>query len=217
MAAVAFDELPDTIEVSLCGKTLRLPTQVVTDSMVKHLAKRAVSMSVPYDDMLNMFENDVAFFLSQQLAEKPSHPFPLFDEQWEEDFFAYKAQENKHLCQDVIVEFPDGSRWKLRALDLALLRAEHLLGPDQENSEAYTQERDVALKDPKILLEWISTNISWDDIGLYAEEIRRPQPEMNYADHWAEAAKTLEPWDDAILLLATKMSLSEESDEEDAG
>lgn len=209
-AAVAVEALPETIEVALCGKTLHLPAQIVVDSMVKQLAKHATSLSLPQDEILDMFQDDVAQFLRQQLEEFPESPFPLFEEKWEDDFFAHKALENRHLCQDVIVEFADGSQWKLRALDLALLRAEHLLGPDEEDSEKYTVERDLALKDPQILLDWISGNLAWEDVSLYAEEIRRPQPELDYAAYWPKAPKHLQPWDNSVLLLAKQLGNSED-------
>lgn len=207
---MAFEALPETIEVALCGKALQLPAQIVTDSMVRQLAKHAVQLSLPQDEILDMFQEDVEQFLKQHLAEFPDRPFPLFEEKWEDDFFAHKALENRHLCQDVIVEFPDGSQWKLRALDLSLLRAEHLLGPDEEDTDKYTAERDLALKDPQILINWISENLTWEDISLYAEEIRRPQPELDYAAFWPRAPKRLQPWDNSVLLLAKQLGSPEE-------
>jgi hypothetical protein len=195
---------PKIVSVVLAGRILEMPFDSVLASMANQLASRsAIPPGLTYYDTFQLYKSDIEQYLLEMFAANPDYQVDLFDSSWVKQFFAWKSEKNKPFCKDIVVTFPDGSEWSLRAIDVATLRAEQLFDEKENVSpEEFLKERDRYLEDDESLLAWASTHLCWEDVSAYAEETRRPQPEMDYASAWQSAPKRIQPWDDGSYVLA---------------
>jgi hypothetical protein len=204
--AVAVDRAsstPKIVSVLLAGRILEMSFDSVLASMATQLVSRsAIPPGLTYYGTFQLYQSDIEQYLIEMFAAKPDHQVDLFNGSWVEQFFAWKSEKNKPFCKDLVVTFPDGSEWNLRAIDVATLRAEKLFDEKEDVSpEEFMQARDKSLEDDEDLLIWASTYLTWEDVAPYAEETRRPQPETDYSSAWQTAPKRMQPWDDGSYVL----------------
>ena len=73
---------------------------------------------------------------------------------------------------------------------------------------------DPVLTSDEKLIEWVS-ELNWDEISHLAEEIKRPQPELDYSIEWKTANKEVKNWEKTINILDIFEITTEDYDEED--
>jgi len=197
VAVVVQDNVPNQFKVSIGSKCMLMPIDSIVASMANQLATKIANNnpSMQFSDLYNIYYNEVSDFVSDFYHKNPDAVLNLFDEEWEEAYHHFKFEQNTPYFKDLIVTFPDGSEWSVRLMEIACLYAEKVCGlKEDEISDDFFKIRDDSLQNPDMLLEWASENISWDEIQDMVEEIKRPQPELNYASYWKASPKRIETW-----------------------
>ena len=209
-------EIPEEIAVNLAGQIIPMSFESVVASMANQLVSRsAIPPGLTYYGMFDLFKNDIERYLQFLFESNPDTIISLFDDTWPETFFEWKTESNKPYCKDLIVTFPDGSEWSIRALDIASIRAEKLLNSDSATAQEFLQERDFLLDNEENLLKWVEENLTWEEVCQHAEEIKRPQPEMDYEAAWKSAPKIMKAWEEDMFVLGWPFDPSEDESDED--
>jgi hypothetical protein len=65
------------------------------------------------------------------------------------------------------------------------------------------------------MIKWVEKYLKWDDIKDLAEEVKRPQPEIDYDAEWLKANKRVQEWENPISIIEMIALESEPLDEED--
>ena len=212
--AVAVDRSnahPTVVPVVLAGRIMEMSFESVLASMATQLVARSpIPSGLTYYGTFQLYQSDLEQYLLELFAENTAYQVDLFNGLWGEEFFAGKAEKKKPFCKDLVVTFPDGSEWNLRAIDVATLRAEKIFeDKDDVSPEEFMRVRDKSLEEDEDLLTWVSANLTWEDVAPYAEETRRPQPETDYASAWQSAPKRMQPWDDGTCIIGWFSSADE--------
>lgn len=199
--AAAVDQ--DNFPLLIAGRTLEMPIDTIAASMARQLVGRSsLPTGLTYYSTFKLYIPDIIEYLKESRHLDPQFSIDLFGDIWIDNFFDWKKEKNKPFCRDLVVTFPDGSEWSVRAVDIATLYAEKLLN-DQEDSTNDTifDLRDSFLENDEDLINWVNGNLEWDDVAPYAEEVKRPQPETNYSDAWQSSPKRMQPWEDADFVI----------------
>lgn len=200
--------LPQYFQVKM-GKT---EYEIETESLVSTLCHQFLNTNREaynpshYDILFNTTRNEIEDYLNH-LCESQDNSVDLFGN-WAEDFHNFQNEKNKIYCRDLIIDFSDGSNWSFRLLDILSLKyGDQEFGFDMDND-------DPVLTSDEKLIEWVS-ELNWDDISHLAEEIKRPQPELDYSIEWKTANKEVKNWEKTINILDIFEITTEDYDEED--
>ena len=154
--------------------------------------------------------------IKEYLADKASADSNFFANlfgEWFQDFFTYQNEKSKPFSKDVIVTFSDGSEWAIKALDILALAQN--FDVKRKNKEIVIDAKDPLLVNDKAMIKWVEKYLKWDDIKDLAEEVKRPQPEVNYEAEWLKASKRVQEWENPISIIEMITLESEPLDEEE--
>ncbi len=154
--------------------------------------------------------------IKEYLADKASADINFFANlfgEWFQDFFTYQNEKSKPFSKDVIVTFSDGSEWAVKALDILALAQN--FDVKRKNKEIVIDAKDPLLVNDKAMIKWVEKYLKWDDIKDLAEEVKRPQPEIDYDAEWLKADKRVQEWENPISIIEMIALESEPLDEEE--
>ena len=180
--------LPDYFEVKIGSSIFELETETLLTSMAHQYLTRntTIDENHNYDIIFGITKTEIKSFLYDK-AKNDELFIDLFGN-WIEDFRKFQNKRNEPLSRDLEFEFSDGSKWIIKIIDLMTLRS----SPDCDFSINFDDE---LLQNDENLLSWVET-LNWDDIKHLADEIKRPQPEPDYAKEWQSVNKSITKWDD---------------------
>jgi hypothetical protein len=210
------EEYPAKINVLLSKKLIPMDFNQVTASMTHQLLNRN-ARGIDSDHFYMLFETtliEVREYIADKSSADPEFFANLFGE-WFQDFFTYQTEKSKPFSKDLIVTFSDGSEWSIKVLDI-LAMAQNF-DVKRKNKEIIIDAKDPLLVNDKAMVKWVEKYLKWDDIKDLVEEVKRPQPEVDYEIEWIKAAKRVQEWENPISIIEMITLDSEpiENDEED--
>lgn len=182
--------LPSYFSVKLGNTKYKMMTESLINSICHQYLNKHQNLYnfEHYDVLFSTVKAEIEKFLIHR-AENNVKTFDFFDN-WQEEFQSFQVDKNKFLCKDFILEFSDKSKWSIRLLDLLSMRYNGEDVPDD----------DPFVKDEQAIKDWVKT-LSWDDISMLAEEIKRPDLCPDYNDELSKADIEIVPWEKSINLL----------------
>ena len=208
------EEYPAKINVLLSKKLVPMDFNQVSASMTHQLLNKN-SRGVDSDHFYMLFETTL-IEIKEYLADKASADTNFFANlfgEWFQDFFTYQNEKSKPFSKDVIVTFSDGSEWAIKALDILALAQN--FDVKRKNKEIVIDAKDPLLVNDKAMIKWVEKYLKWDDIKDLAEEVKRPQPEIDYDAEWLKANKRVQEWENPISIIEMIALDSEPLDEEE--
>ena len=180
--------LPEYFEVKIGSSIFELETDTLLTSMSHQYLTRNTSTDENhnYDMIFAITKTEIKSFLFEK-AKNDELFIDLFGN-WVEEFRNFQNKRNEPLSRDIEFEFSDGSKWIIKILDLMTLRS----SPESDFSINFDDE---LLHDDENLISWIET-LEWEDIKHLVDEVKRPQPEPNYAEEWKSINKNIIKWED---------------------
>ena len=186
----------------------------VSASMTHQLLNKN-ARGVDSDHFYMLFETTL-IEIKEYLADKASADTNFFANlfgEWFQDFFTYQNEKSKPFSKDVIVTFSDGSEWAVKALDILALAQN--FDVKRKSKEIVIDAKDPLLVNDKAMIKWVEKYLKWDDIKDLAEEVKRPQPEIDYDAEWLKANKRVQEWENPISIIEMIALESEPLDEEE--
>ena len=65
------------------------------------------------------------------------------------------------------------------------------------------------------MLQWVSDNLTWEQVWEIADQTKRPEQSPKYTDEWKNAEKRIEQWENPLTIIEMIALDSEEMDDED--
>jgi hypothetical protein len=208
------EEYPAKINVLLSKKLVPMDFNQVSASMTHQLLNKN-ARGVDSDHFYMLFETTL-IEIKEYLADKASADTNFFANlfgEWFQDFFTYQNEKSKPFSKDVIVTFSDGSEWAVKALDILALAQN--FDVKRKSKEIVIDAKDPLLVNDKAMIKWVEKYLKWDDIKDLAEEVKRPQPEIDYDAEWLKANKRVQEWENPISIIEMIALESEPLDEEE--
>jgi hypothetical protein len=194
------EEYPAKINVLLSKKLVPMDFNQVSASMTHQLLNKN-ARGVDSDHFYMLFETTL-IEIKEYLADKASADTNFFANlfgEWFQDFFTYQNEKSKPFSKDVIVTFSDGSEWAVKALDILALAQN--FDVKRKSKEIVIDAKDPMLVNDKAMIKWVEKYLKWDDIKDLAEEVKRPQPEIDYDAEWLKANKRVQEWENPISII----------------
>ena len=189
MTTTSKKTLPESTKVKIGKSVFDIDIDVLLSSMTHQIIHKNNSL-YNSDDFNLIFEitrSEVTNFLESHFDEDAEY-FDLFED-WVKRFDEFQTNKNKLFCKDLIISFPDKTKWQVRILDVLTLR-NRLSG--NESSEVDLD--DELLLDDEKLLAWINENLSWEDLTEYAEFVKETRQENTRNKNFAKATKSIRLW-----------------------
>lgn len=189
MTTTSKKTLPESTKVKIGKSVFDIDIDVLLSSMTHQIIHKNNSL-YNSDDFNLIFEitrSEVTNFLESHFDEDAEY-FDLFED-WVKRFDEFQTNKNKLFCKDLIISFPDKTKWQVRILDVLTLR-NRLSG--NESSEVDLD--DELLLDDEKLLAWINENLSWEDLSEYAEFVKETRQENTRNKNFAKATKSIKLW-----------------------
>lgn len=185
-------KLPEYFEVQLGNFTYSLDTMTLISSMSHQFISKTSNINSldNYDIIYTVTRSEIEDYLVN-LVENNINFIDLFGD-WLDDFRLFHAKKNEPICRDVSFDFSDGSKWNIKLLDL--------LAYKNDNFDEDFDFNDPILHDDEKLQNWLS-DLSWNEVVNFAEEVSRPQPEPNYEEEWKNCEKRIVKWNETIDIL----------------
>lgn len=181
--------LPEVIKIKIGKNIFDADIDVLIASMT-HQAIHKNNSLYNSDDFAIVFDitkAEITSFLESHFDEEAEY-FDLFED-WISLFDEYQKNKNKLFCKDLIVTFPDRTKWQIRILDILSLRNK-MLGSDSVEVDL---DDELLLDDDKLLL-WIEDNLSWEDLSEYAEIVKEDRQENTRNKNFQKANKVIKVW-----------------------
>lgn len=207
--------LPESTKVKIGKSVFDVDIDVLLSSMTHQVIHKNNSL-YNSDDFNLIFEitrSEITNFLESHFDEDAEY-FDLFED-WVARFDEYQQNKNKLFCKDLIISFPDKTKWQIRILDVLTLR-NRLAG--NESSEVDLD--DELLLDDEKLLSWIDENLTWEDLSEYAEYLKETRQEKTRNKNFSKATKTIKLWSKQLSIfdfiqVGDMIVRDEDDDEED--
>lgn len=181
--------LPESTKIKIGKNIFDIDIDVLLTSMTHQVIHKNNSL-YNSDDFGLIFEitkTEVTNFFESYFDEEAEY-FDIFDD-WVKLFDEYQQNKNKLFCKDLIITFPDKTKWQVRVLDILTIR-NRLSG--SESSEVDLDD-ELLLDDEKLVL-WIEDNLTWNDISDYAEFIKETRQENTRSKNFIKANKVVKLW-----------------------
>ena len=208
--------LPESTKIKIGKNIFDIDIDVLLSSMTHQVIHKNNSL-YNSDDFGLIFEitkAEVTSFLESYFDEDAEY-FDIF-ENWISEFDKYQQNKNKLFCKDLIITFPDRTKWQVRILDILTIK-NRLSG----NESAEVDLDDEMLLDDQKLLESIDANLTWHDVSEYAEFVKETRQENTRNKNFIKANKEIKLWAkqlsifDFIQVGDMILSDDEDDDEED--
>lgn len=91
----------------------------------------------------------------------------------------------QHAKKMLVIDMPDGSKWAVAVEVVAHDRA------DFYRDGGYQKEFDLAMADPRALIDWAGNEMNWSDVQKYAQQYRPPDPldAEGFQEGWVNGEK----------------------------
>ena len=181
--------LPESTKIKIGKNIFDIDIDVLLTSMTHQVIHKNNSL-YNSDDFGLIFEitkTEVTNFLESYFDDEAEY-FDIFSD-WVKLFDEYQQNKNKLFCKDLIITFPDKTKWQVRVLDILSIR-NRLSG--SESTEVDLDD-ELLLDDEKLIL-WIEDNLTWDDISDYAEYIKETRQENTRNKNFIKANKVVKLW-----------------------
>jgi hypothetical protein len=207
-------EYPEAVKVYLNRKKISMPFDSVSASLTHQvLSKNARRFEGEHYYML--FEStliEIKEYLKHKIDQDSKYTLNLFGE-WMNDFIEYQKEKSKPFSKDLIVTFSDGSEWSLKAIDVYAL-AENI-DTSKPSEEIVIDRNNPLFTDEDYMLQWVSDNLTWEQVWEIADQTKRPEQSPKYTDEWKNAEKRIEHWENPLTIIEMIALDSEEMDDED--
>lgn len=181
--------LPEVVKIKIGKNIFDADIDVLIASMTHQVIHKNNSLynSDDFAIVFDITKAEITSFLESHFDEEAEY-FDLFED-WISLFDDYQKNKNKLFCKDLIVAFPDKTKWQIRILDILSLRNK-LSG--SESAEVDLDD-ELLLDDEKLLL-WIEDNLTWEDLSEYAEYIKDDRQENTRTKNFHKASKVIKIW-----------------------
>jgi len=181
--------LPESIKIKIGKNIFDSDLDVLLASMTHQVIHKNNSLynSEDFALVFDITKAEITSFLESHLDEEAEY-FDLFED-WISLFDEYQQNKNKLFCKDLLITFPDKTKWQIRILDVLSLRNK-LSG----NESTEVDLDDELLLDDEKLLVWIEQNLSWEDLSEYAEYVKDDRQENNRNKNFFKANKVIKLW-----------------------
>jgi hypothetical protein len=189
MTASKSTPLPESTKIKIGKNIFDVDMDVLLSSMTHQVIHKNNSL-YNSDDFGLIFEitkTEVTNFFESHFDEDAEY-FDIFDD-WVQIFDDYQKNKNKLFCKDLIITFPDKTKWQVRVLDILTIR-NRMSG--NESSEVDLDD-ELLIDDEKLIL-WIEDNLTWEDISEYAEYIKDKRQENTRNKNFIKANKVIKLW-----------------------
>jgi hypothetical protein len=206
--------LPESVKIKIGKNIFDADVDVLIASMTHQVIHKNNSLynSEDFGLVFDITRAEVTSFLESNYDEGAEY-FDLFED-WVSLFDEYQKNKNKLFCKDLIITFPDKTKWQVRILDVLSLR--NKLSGD-ENSEV--DLGDELLLDDQKLLAWIDENLSWEELSEYAEFLKETRQENTRKKNFQKAKKEIKQWSKQLSIFdfiqVGDMIISEDEDDDD--
>ena len=181
--------LPEVIKIKIGKNIFDADIDVLIASMTHQVIHKNNSLynSDDFAIVFDVTKAEITNFLESHLDEEAEY-FDLFED-WVSLFDEYQKNKNKLFCKDLIVTFPDRTKWQIRILDILSLRNK-LSGSESVEVDL---DDELLIDDDKLLL-WIEDNLSWEDLSEYAEFVKEDRQENTRNKNFQKASKVIKVW-----------------------
>lgn len=181
--------LPEVIKIKIGKNIFDADIDVLIASMTHQVIHKNNSLynSDDFAIVFDITKAEITNFLESHLDEEAEY-FDLFED-WVSLFDEYQKNKNKLFCKDLIVTFPDRTKWQIRILDILSLRNK-LSGSESVEVDL---DDELLIDDDKLLL-WIEDNLSWEDLSEYAEFVKEDRQENTRNKNFQKASKVIKVW-----------------------
>ena len=181
--------LPEVVKIKIGKNIFDADLDVLIASMTHQVIHKNNSLynSDDFAIVFDITKAEITNFLESHFDEEAEY-FDLFED-WISLFDEYQKNKNKLFCKDLIVTFPDRTKWQIRILDVLSLRNK-LSGSESVEVDL---DDELLLDDDKLLL-WIEDNLSWADLSEYAEFVKEDRQENTRNKNFQKANKVIKVW-----------------------
>jgi len=181
--------LPESTKIKIGKNIFDIDIDVLLSSMTHQVIHKNNSLynSEDFGLIFEITRTEVNNFLESYFDPEAEY-FDIFED-WVDKFDEYQRNKNKLFCKDLIITFPDRTKWQVRVLDILTIR-NRLSG--NESSEVDLDD-ELLLDDDKLIV-WIEDNLTWKDISDYAEYIKDERQEKTRSKNFAKSTKTIKLW-----------------------
>ncbi len=181
--------LPESTKIKIGKSIFDIDMDVLLSSMTHQVIHKNNSLynSEDFNLIFEITRAEVTNFLESYFDSEADY-FDIFED-WVSHFDEYQKNKNKLFCKDLIITFPDKSKWQIRVLDILTLR-NRLLGNDTSEVD---MDDELLLDDEKLIL-WIEDNLTWTELSEYAEYIKEPRQENTRNKNFMKANKVIKLW-----------------------
>lgn len=181
--------LPESIKIKIGKNIFDADLDVLLASMTHQVIHKNNSLynSEDFALVFDITKSEITSFLESHFDEDAEY-FDLFED-WINLFDEFQQNKNKLFCKDLIITFPDRTKWQIRILDVLSIR--NKLSGD-ESSEVDLDD-ELLLDDEKLLL-WIEDNLTWEDLSEYAEFLKEDKQESTRNKNFHKASKVIKVW-----------------------
>lgn len=181
--------LPEVVKIKIGKNIFDADLDVLIASMTHQVIHKNNSLynSDDFAIVFDITKAEITNFLESHFDEEAEY-FDLFED-WISLFDEYQKNKNKLFCKDLIVTFPDRTKWQIRILDVLSLRNK-LSGSESVEVDL---DDELLLDDNKLLL-WIEDNLSWEDLSEYAEFVKEDRQENTRNKNFQKASKVIKIW-----------------------
>ena len=181
--------LPESVKIKIGKNIFDADVDVLIASMTHQVIHKNNSLynSEDFSLVFDITRAEVTSFLESNYDEDAEY-FDLFQD-WISLFDEYQKNKNKLFCKDIIITFPDKTKWQIRVLDIITIK-NRMSGNDSSEVDL----DDELLFDDEKLISWIDENLSWTDLTEYAEYMKETRQENTRNKNFNKATKTIKLW-----------------------
>ncbi len=181
--------LPESTKIKIGKSIFDIDMDVLLSSMTHQVIHKNNSLynSEDFNLIFEITRAEVTNFLESYYDAEADY-FDIFED-WVSHFDEYQKNKNKLFCKDLIITFPDKSKWQIRVLDVLSLRNRQM-----GNDSAEVDLDDELLLDDEKLILWIEDNLTWTELTEYAEYIKEPRQESTRNKNFMKANKVIKLW-----------------------
>ena len=181
--------LPESTKIKIGKSIFDIDMDVLLSSMTHQVIHKNNSLynSEDFNLIFEITRAEVTNFLESYYDVEADY-FDIFED-WVSHFDEYQKNKNKLFCKDLIITFPDKSKWQIRVLDVLSLRNRQM-----GNDSAEVDLDDELLLDDEKLILWIEDNLTWTELTEYAEYIKEPRQESTRNKNFMKANKVIKLW-----------------------
>ena len=181
--------LPESTKIKIGKNIFDIDIDILLSSMTHQIIHKNNSLynSDDYNLIFEITRSEIINFLESSFDEEAEY-FDIFED-WVSRFDEYQSNKNKLFCKDIIITFPDKTKWQIRVLDIITIK-NRMSGNDSSEVDL----DDELLFDDDKLIAWIEENLSWTDLTEYAEYMKETRQENTRNKNFNKATKTIKLW-----------------------